>query len=214
MNDKHNGEQNKGLSAEEREQLERYDSLSREMNPPAELETAVASELRRQGLIGTRRARAWGWPGIAWGVAPSLATLALGLFIGMSWVQEAATPTDDSPLYMLILRGGDAFQPDSPRINMRREYGSWAMNLLPRGSVLSGAELENLGWALRRSEGEIVTSDVGSEKRRYGDIAGFFLIRAQDSEAAVNMARTSPHLKYGGTVEIWPVVADAEDAND
>lgn len=209
MNDEQNGEQDKGLSADERERLERYASLPREMNPPAELETAVAGELRRQGLIGTQRTqrtRAWGWPGLAWVAAPALATLALGLFIGMSWVQETTGPTGELPRYLLILRSGDDYQPEVSGGTRGMEYADWAMNKLPHGAFLSGEELNETGWVLHQT-GETVRSDradFGTELRE--PVAGFFLIRAKDDDDAVELARTTPHLKYGGTVELRPIV--------
>ena len=209
MNDEQNGEQDKGLSTEERERL---DSLPREMNPPAELETAVASELRRQGLIGTQRtrrtqrARAWGWPGLARVAAPAMATLALGFLAGVSWVHETTGPTGELPRYLLILRSGDEYQPEASGGTRGMEYADWAMNKLPRGAFLSGEELTETGWVLHQT-GETVRSDradFGTELRE--PVAGFFLIRAKDDDDAVELARTTPHLKYGGTVELRPIV--------
>ncbi|NIR77859.1 MAG: hypothetical protein GWM92_04625, partial [Gemmatimonadetes bacterium] len=36
-------------------------------------------------------------------------------------------------------------------------------------------------------------------------VGGFFLIRAPDREEAVRIARQSPHLAWGGVVEVVPV---------
>jgi hypothetical protein len=35
---------------------------------------------------------------------------------------------------------------------------------------------------------------------------GFFLIRARDEEEALGVARGSPHLRYGGRIEVWRLV--------
>jgi hypothetical protein len=44
----------------------------------------------------------------------------------------------------------------------------------------------------------------GSRTRRGGrtQIAGFFLIRAKDDRTALEIARTCPHLRYGGSIVI------------
>ncbi len=210
MNDEHDhaqdiGEQDNGLSDLSNVERERLAALPREMNPPAELETAVASELRRQGLIGTRRARTWSWPGAAWVAAPAMATLALGFLIGVSWVQEAAEPIQELPRYILILRSGAQYQAEAPGEARGMEYADWAVNKLPRGAFLSGEELNETGWELRRA-GETVQSNLleaGAELG--GQVAGFFLIQAKDDDDAVDLASTTPHLKYGGTVEVRPV---------
>ena len=86
-----------------------------------------------------------------------------------------------------------------------QNYADWAVNKLPRGAFLSGEELNETGWELRRA-GETVQSNLleaGTELG--GQVAGFFLIQAVDIDTAVGFARTTPHLKYGGTVEVRPI---------
>jgi hypothetical protein len=37
-------------------------------------------------------------------------------------------------------------------------------------------------------------------------VSGFFLVEAVNLDAAEAIARTSPHLEYGGSIEIRPIV--------
>jgi hypothetical protein len=37
-------------------------------------------------------------------------------------------------------------------------------------------------------------------------ILGYFLIRARDEHEAMELARGSPHLRYGGGIEVWRLV--------
>jgi len=39
----------------------------------------------------------------------------------------------------------------------------------------------------------------------HSSLGGYFLIKAQDMNAALAIARTCPHLKYGGSIEIRPI---------
>jgi hypothetical protein len=39
-----------------------------------------------------------------------------------------------------------------------------------------------------------------------GEMSGFFLIRANDRDEALAVARTHPHLRYGGSIEVREIV--------
>ena len=202
MNDKKNNEHDGDLTPDEQK---RFESLPREMTPPEEWETAVVGALRRQGLLGARNPSRWGWPGVAWVAAPALVSLALGLLIGASWVRGGADPAGELPRYLLILRSGDEFKPEATPEAHRAEYADWAVNTLPRGTFLSGEELAENGWALRRIRGTVEANPLDKATDSREPVAGFFLIQAANAESAVTMAKTTPHLKYGGTVEVRPI---------
>jgi hypothetical protein len=40
-------------------------------------------------------------------------------------------------------------------------------------------------------------------------VTGFFVIRARDYDHALELARQSPHLKYGGTIEVRAIESTA-----
>ena len=83
-----------------------------------------------------------------------------------------------------------------------REYGEWATQLARRGLLISAEPLEDAGgvW-LSGLGGAMSATDPGNAPT----IGGFFLIRADDVESALETARESPHLKYGGTIELRAV---------
>jgi hypothetical protein len=39
-------------------------------------------------------------------------------------------------------------------------------------------------------------------------ISGYFLVQVPDADAALDAARRSPHLKYGGTIEIRAIAVN------
>ena len=74
-----------------------------------------------------------------------------------------------------------------------------------RTSLIAADPLDDDGAVWRLGpDGTISTVDPGNAPI----IAGFFLIRAGDVESALETARESPHLKYGGTIELRVVVGN------
>ena len=66
------------------------------------------------------------------------------------------------------------------------EYGAWARNLQ------GGERLTSHVWLLEGSRVENATPTIN----------GYFLMRASDDTDALRIARTCPHLRYGGRVEL------------
>lgn len=84
------------------------------------------------------------------------------------------------------------------------EYAAWADSLSASGAVELGGEL------LPR---EITIAAAGAAPEQDGPardslgrwIGGFLVIRASNSAEALRIARSSPHLRYGGTIGVRAV---------
>ncbi len=104
-------------------------------------------------------------------------------------------PTDSSPSFVLFLDGGPSGR-EIPAAQMTRlvtEYSNWARGLRGRGYTIDGQKLRDdpAQWL-----GGPVTAGAG------GTLGGYFVFHAHDFDDAQRIARTCPHLKYGGHIEL------------
>jgi hypothetical protein len=108
------------------------------------------------------------------------------------------------PEFMLILRmSGPESEAKSPAEELQRvkEYSAWAHDLERRGLLTGGEKLKDEGRFLSQVKEGATVAEARSNAAE-GDIAGYFLMPASDYDQAVTIAKTCPHLKHGGTVEI------------
>ena len=86
------------------------------------------------------------------------------------------------------------------------EYGAWAAGVHAQGIAIEGEELAPVAESrtMDGRAGEVVESE-GTLAAAAGVVAGYFVIEAPDAAAAAAIARTMPHLEYGGTVVIRPI---------
>ncbi len=97
--------------------------------------------------------------------------------------------------YLLAIRGTEPDRRADGRPLMP-EYVAWESDLERDGILLAAEKLMDGGgrWVSGMEPGE---QDPGSLELR-----GFFLIRAASYDEAVSIASTSPHITYGGTIEV------------
>ena len=200
-------------TAAERAALERLraDAL------PADLEDSVVAALARRGLVGGGPAepspspgereaavvparRAWAWGALA--LAAVLAAFFAGIAISDRGAGRAPagvnrTPAASRPAtaerYILLLYEDERYRaPSTPDEHAARvaEYGGWVEDLRERGVDVEGEEL----------------APDGAPEGRLGILAGYFLVAAPDVDAAMAIARTTPHVKHGGTVVVRRIV--------
>lgn len=136
---------------------------------------------------------------VAAGIAALVASgVALGRWSATSG--EAGSPLTAGPQYLLLLRGTE---PDrqKPRSQLVQEYGAWAGDLAAAGALISAGELavDEARWA-------DPVGDPRAAEARTARVSGFFLVRAVDDDSALALARTSPHVAYGGAIEIRRVI--------
>jgi hypothetical protein len=82
------------------------------------------------------------------------------------------------------------------------KYRAWRERIQARGALISGHKLtDDGGRVVRAAAGKMKVSD-GPYSETKEAIGGFFLVEAADYDGAVELTRDSPHLEFGGTIEI------------
>lgn len=111
------------------------------------------------------------------------------------------------PNYLLFLyEEPDAFTETSPDEMQAiiQKYRDWRLRLQKSGAVVGGEKLQDgTGRVMRRTGGDTSVVD-GPYTESKEIIAGFFEIKADNYDQAVEIARDCPHLEYG-TIEIREV---------
>jgi hypothetical protein len=178
------------LTPEERAAVER---LPRTASPPPALEEATVAALAARGLLRRRR-----WLGATAVLAASLLLVAGGLALSR-FETTAVEPVDARPRFALFLYEGPAYrQPAYDGVAARvQEYVDWAQAERMDGSIEGGEKLrDGEAVAFVSADSAVVSAPRPDETQ----LAGYFLIRAADQRSAVAIARTCPHVRYGGTM--------------
>lgn len=182
------------LTPEERDALDR---LPRETAPPPGLEQATVSALAARGLLRSRRRPIP--PVLA--LAASVLLFAGGLALGRMGGPTPAQPEDPRPRFALFLYEGPEYDHAAPdEMDQRvQEYVSWAAAEHNGGAVEGGEKLKDGDDLAIEPDGstEAAPPPPGSSR-----LAGYFLVRASDRRAALEIARSCPHVRYGGRIVI------------
>jgi len=153
--------------------------LPAEEAPPAALEARLAARLRAEGLLPPPRR----WPWIA--IAAALGAVAMLWFVQARRVE----PRHESAYILLLYEPAAA----SAAPSRAAEYGHWARSKRPH--VLGGEELGAAVGAF----GPAAPAPGAAQ------LAGYFLLEAPTDAEAERIARSCPHLRYGGTVVLRKV---------
>lgn len=176
-------------------------SLPREKSPPARLEESTVAALRRAGSL-KRTPRNWG--NVAnWVLAASIATMA---FLGGSLfaTRFRASTAPLQPTFALLLYGAEPLGDSISSAARAAEYTAWAQQVHAAARVVGGESLGTPVAALAvqvvgRGEDSVI---VAEDSTGGSDFIGYFLVTAPDRDAALQLAKYCPHLKYGGRVVI------------
>ncbi|HEX9581686.1 MAG TPA: hypothetical protein VF970_11335 [Gemmatimonadales bacterium] len=174
-------------------------ALDREVTPPAVLEARVRRTLRARGLLARRAA---GWRqmlAIAAAVTLMLAGYAVGKRASTGPAAAAGTR------YVLFLYEDARFDTSRPEAELVAEYGTWARALRERGQLDLGEKLADQVMTVDPDSAATPATALGAPLAA-GGVSGFFVIRAAGDQEALAIARTCPHLKYGGRVMVRPIV--------
>jgi len=185
-----------------REEMDALRALPRETPPPPDLEERVVGELRQRGLISRKKPATPPWALAAMALAASLLIFMGGVFFG----QSRGGPSSDAPpdpRFVLLLYEGEDFEPGPPdQLSERvREYSQWGQELALANRLLGGEKLKDGGRLLWGQE-ELVTAEDPPSVASGTTLGGFFLVAAADIEEAVSVAKSCPHLRYGGKILI------------
>jgi len=183
------------LTPEEKRSLT---ALGGALPPPAGLEEATLSRLRGEGLVRPRRRR--GNASRVLAAAAAVALFAAGLAVGRRGSVPTAPPAAaasssavEGPRFVLFLYDAPT-EPAMSEAQMQdrvSEYRDWASGLRQKGASIRGEKLES-GRAER----------LGPAAAGEASLGGYFVISAKDWDSAMEVARSCPHLKHGGTIEV------------
>ena len=111
--------------------------------------------------------------------------------------------------YMLLLYDDNtAFDGLSPEAMQQivARYGAWRDELAKRGQLAGGEKLTDGEGRVLRGSGDAMRVIDGPFSEAKEVIGGFFTVRAESYDQAVEIASACPHLDYG-TVEIREIEA-------
>lgn len=197
-------------------------SLAGAPDPSPELEDRVVAELKRRGAI---RANG-GWI-MKISKTAAAAVIVAGAFAGgfamgsrgetatvPTEVATTTTPTSDANQYMLLMymrvdpaqAAADAPAEDPMNEEAYRaiidEYRQWALDREKEGRLVSAEKLaDDTRVMTGRGDQMTIASTIDSDRA----LGGYFLITAPSLDDAIALAKTHPHLKYGGEVEVRPI---------
>lgn len=129
-------------------------------------------------------------------------------------VATTTTPTSDANQYMLLMymrvdpaqAAADAPAEDPMNEEAYRaiidEYRQWALDREKEGRLVSAEKLaDDTRVMTGRGDQMTIASTIDSDRA----LGGYFLITAPSLDDAIALAKTHPHLKYGGEVEVRPI---------
>jgi hypothetical protein len=151
------------------------------------------------------------WESIAHATAPRLlhlsrlraaAAAALLLSAGWAigkWSVPAATTGPGKTQYALLVKADDI--PPADGMQQFIEYSAWVDNL-KKERWAGGEALQEEVWRLNRTATGDISVESGTLEKSPREVSGFFLFEAADTTEALRIARTCPHLRYNGTLEL------------
>lgn len=169
----------------------------RDETPPAAIEGQTLAALKAARLIRPpRRPLRTG----LLAAAAIAASLTVGVWIGV----EYRRPSPHQSQFLLLLYEDAAFDAryrhEFPRLEA--EYSAWIRSLARSGHALDGEKLAWGGAELLPGQPAKPLPDVESADTAHG----YFIILADDERAAIRVAETCPHLKYGGRIVLRPIL--------
>ena len=164
------------------------------IEPPPELEHRLRDTLATRGLIRAPATRRPLWVARVGLVA---AGFLLGVLVRGGPRSARPADVDGKPgRYALLLYGVPPEDTGAVHAARAKEYGAWASAMANGTRWVGGHELAEVVATLG-------DADTAPDARI--QVAGFFIIEATSRDRAIDVARTCPHLKYGGRVVVMAV---------
>jgi len=190
------------MSKTDDDKLELLSALPANEAPPAFLEERIVARLRDAKMIRTSRlGRFRGYPALLAAIPLSLVTFFVGALTGSR--SAVATPAQPAGYLLIVRAANPQFEPKNTQQEMQRftEYSAWARDLQKRGLLVGGEKLKDELNVLTTG-GDGLKINESRANINEGGVAGYFLLASGDYERALSIARTCPHLKHGGAVEL------------
>jgi hypothetical protein len=164
-----------------------------QFEPPRELDRRVRATLETRGLVRSTTGRL-----ATWIVRASL--IAAGFVLGVLLTSVRSRPVSrgaaGTSQYVLLLYDDARGDTGAVHVAREHEYGKWASELTGARWV-GGSELGDMVEGI----GPAGPLAVAPSDR----LAGYFVIEARSRERAAEVARSCPHVKYGGRVVVMSV---------
>ena len=186
-------EPNGDLSPQEREALA---ALPREAAPPPALEEATVRALAARGRLRRPPRRRPTPAELGLALAASALLFLGGLAVGRR--AESPPPAPAGPQFALLLYEGPEYRhaASGEEAERVREYSAWAGLRAERGELVAGEKLREEPDLVIGADGTVTTPAPAAGPR----LAGFFIVRAADRASALEIARSCPHVRYGGSI--------------
>jgi hypothetical protein len=128
----------------------------------------------------------------------SIMTLLMG--VTMTGLLAQTPAKSAGGIFIFLLHEDSNFKNLPDKEAQIAEYRDWADKLGKAGQLVDAAKLRDDGMIVEAKGQRKVTP---AELPITGNgVAGYFVVRAQDYAAAVKLAQTCPHVKYGGRVVV------------
>ncbi len=179
----------------------RMKGLGKQINDPfpipLQLEYKVILKLRDLGLLNNKKY----FSVVSLKISFAILLIFIGTLIGYtlnSGITGFAQSTYDSKYVLLLYNNNNLTGTESERVT---NYSAWVRKLAAEQKVVSGEKLRSTGFLL---------SSSGISSKASGDsiyvnprtMSGYFVIQANNYEEALIIAKSCPHIKYGGKIEV------------
>src|ERR1051326_1207048 len=104
--------------------------------------------------------------------------------------------------FMFLFRGGETpTSPEGMQAQMQK-WMNWIQRLRDNGKYIAGDPLEGRGKVISSAR-KIITDGPFAEGKEV--VGGYFLIRAESLDEALELSKDCPIFENGGSVEVRPV---------
>jgi hypothetical protein len=145
---------------------------------------------------------------VSWLAAALLAGVVLGGAAGLTIKPKSeVAAVAAGPTFLLLLHESTREHQDVTAAQMDSivgEYRNWARRLENEQKLVGAEKLRDEAGRWLDPAGTLKLSEPDEH------VSGYFVIRAQNYDDAVAIARSSPHLKYGGTIEVRAIQNTSE----
>ena len=156
--------------------LSALQQLPRELEPPEHVRTNLRSHFRSNHR------------GNIWRTAVAASLVAVAFAAGRITAPRTGVAPAAGQKFAFLLYGGPTGSGD----DRAAEYGAWAVEARREGRPVSGERLADAAWV------------AGAALIDPAPLRGFFIVRANDSAEALELARRHPHAR-DGTVVVRPI---------
>ncbi|MFO1499563.1 MAG: YciI family protein [Verrucomicrobiota bacterium] len=121
---------------------------------------------------------------------------------------ENGRSDSENPGYLLLFRGRDWDEQLAPEnmLEVMNRFQSWSDNLAKAGKVKGGQALSRTGAVISGRHGHVVVDGPFAESKEA--IGGYLFLQVDTLEEAMAIAKTSPGLDFGGSIEVRPALAE------